>query len=96
MLSIVVVPDEAAAQAPKDFCIVERYWRESARAGRQAARISYIRHSLNGRFAACPQRADLPELRTLLDAATKEARDYYERLLVEDLNEKLDSTTRRP
>jgi hypothetical protein len=77
--------------APTDICIVEKYWLASARAGRQAARISYVRHVLKGRFAGCATRADDAELRSFLQSATSEARDYYERLLVEDLTERLES-----
>ncbi|MEO8751140.1 MAG: hypothetical protein ABI624_00520 [Casimicrobiaceae bacterium] len=80
--------------APKDLCITEHYWAASARAGRQAARISYVRHTLKGRFDKCPNRVSPEELRDFITIAGKSAHDYYERLLVEDLIERLDSTTR--
>jgi len=50
-------PDE-----PAKMCVVEDYWLRSARAGRQAARISYVRHVLNGRFDACRVHATPAEM----------------------------------
>jgi hypothetical protein len=82
--------------APADMCVAERYWLASARAGRQAARISYVRHTLKGRFDGCPNRASRQELGELLATASVQAKDYYERLLVEDLQEKFESTGPRP
>lgn len=78
-------------KAPTDICITERYWLSSARAGRQAARISYVRHVLKGRFDKCKVQASPQEMRNFLSSAAAEARDYYERLLVEDLSERFDS-----
>jgi hypothetical protein len=75
--------------APRDMCLVEQYWLKSARAGRQAARISYVRHVLKGRFDGCRIQASKEEMSRLLSSAAADARDYYERLLIEDLNEKL-------
>jgi hypothetical protein len=72
--------------APRDMCLVEQYWLKSARAGRQAARISYVRHALKGRFEGCRIRASKEEMSRLLSSAASDARDYYERLLIEDLN----------
>lgn len=85
-------------KAPSDICITERYWLLSARAGRQAARISYVRHVLKGRFSTCRVQASPQEMRGLLASAAAEAHDYYERLLVEDLIERFDSVglTSRP
>jgi hypothetical protein len=75
--------------APRDMCLVEQYWLKSARAGRQAARISYVRHALKGRFDGCRIQASKEEMSSLLSSAATDARDYYERLLIEDLTEKL-------
>lgn len=75
--------------APADMCLVEEYWLRSARAGRQAARVSYVRHVLKNRFEGCRIQASREEMAGFLDAAAREARDYYERLLVEDLTERL-------
>ena len=57
----------------------------SARAGRQAARVSYVRHVLNGRFDACQVRATPAELMGFLDAAVTDSGGYYDRLLLKDL-----------
>jgi hypothetical protein len=78
--------------APTDMCLVEQYWLKSARAGRQAARVSYVRHTLRGRFAGCRVQASRDEMAALLSSAAAEARDYYERLLIEDLTQQLASS----
>lgn len=75
--------------APADMCIVEDYWLRSARAGRQAARVSYVRHVLNGRFDACRIRATSAEMKGFLDAALADSSDYYDRLLLADLGARL-------
>jgi hypothetical protein len=71
--------------APADACAVEDYWLRSARAGRQAARVSYVRHALNGRFDACRVGAAPAEMKAFLDAALADSGDYYDRLLIADL-----------
>lgn len=81
--------DRGRPDVPKDTCIVEQYWLKSARAGRQAARVSYVRHALRGRFDACGVQAAPAELQQFLDVALKDAGDYYERLLIEDLSGEL-------
>lgn len=75
--------------APKDPCLVEHYWLKAARAGRQAARVSYVRHMLKGRFEGCALGATNEEMTGLLATATREAKDYYEKLLIEDLTGQL-------
>jgi hypothetical protein len=75
--------------APTDICLVEQYWLKSAQAGRQAARLSYVRHVLKGKFAGCRVQATKAEMQSLLDAAAKDQPGYYERLLIEDLSEQL-------
>lgn len=80
--------------APKDICLTERYWLEAARAGRQAARVGYVRHTLRGRFEGCRLGARAGELAELMAAAGEAADDYYERLLVEDLSREVASADR--
>lgn len=75
--------------APTDICLVEQYWLKSAQAGRQAARLSYVRHVVKGKFAGCKVQASKPEMQALLDTAAKDSPGYYERLLIEDLTEQL-------
>lgn len=77
--------------APSDICVTERYWLLSARSGRQAARVSYVRHYLNGRFAGCEIQAARAEMRQFLDEAARAAGNYYEGMLIEDLAARLDS-----
>lgn len=81
--------DNKRPDAPTDICIAERYWLKSARAGRQAARVSYVRHVVKDKFAACTLGASPGELKQFLDAAAAESDNYYQRLLIEDLNEQL-------
>ena len=81
--------------APADICVAERYWLLSARNGRQAARVSYVRHFLNGRFDACEPQADLAEMRRFLDEAAAAASNYYEGMLIEDLGARLGSVQQR-
>ena len=71
--------------APTDPCLAESYWRKSAAGGRQAARVQYLRFTLQGKFAACRDVAGEEEQLGMLEAAASAARDFYETLLVEDI-----------
>jgi hypothetical protein len=82
--------------APSDMCLVEQYWLKSARAGRQAARVSYVHHALRGRFNGCRIQASQDEMTDLLARAQADAGNYYERLLIEDLTEQLAARGRAP
>lgn len=75
--------------APTDICIAERYWRKAASAGRQAARVQYVRYALKGQFARCSGAADDAELQTFVDAAGKDSKSLFETLFVEDFREAL-------
>lgn len=77
--------------APTDICVTEQYWLLSARNGRQAARVSYVRHFLNGRFDGCKVQADAAEMKRFLDEAAAAAGNYYEGMLIEDLAARLGS-----
>jgi TPR repeat protein len=77
--------------APSDICVAEPYWLQSARAGRQAARISYVRHVVKGRFNACPIGASPAEMRDFLRQAASAAEGYSEKLLIDDLTEALEA-----
>lgn len=81
--------DRHRADAPTDICIAEQYWLKSARAGRQAARVIYVHHVLNGRFDPCRIQASPADLSQLLDAAAANAGEFYERLLIGDLKAQL-------
>jgi TPR repeat protein len=77
--------------APADICVAEHYWLMSARNGRQAARVSYVRHFLNGRFDSCKVQADQAEMKRFLDEAAAASSNYYEGMLIEDLGTRLGS-----
>lgn len=86
--------DRNRADAPRDACLVEEYWLKSAKLGRQAARLSYVKHALDGKFESCSHRSTPADLRNLLDAATGEASGFYERLLIDDLADRLAARSR--
>lgn len=75
--------------APTDMCLVEQYWLKSAKAGRQAARLSYVNYAVRGKFAGCKIQLSKDEMKALLDVAAKEHPGYYERLLLEEMYEAL-------
>lgn len=75
--------------APTDLCVAEQYWRKAATAGRQAARIQYVRYTLKGHFARCSDAATDSELRAFVDAAGKDSKSLFETLFVEDFREAL-------
>lgn len=75
--------------APADPCVTEQYWLLSARAGRQAARVSYVHHLLEGRFDACRIGASPQEMHGFLEAAKKDSGSYFERMLIGDLGARL-------
>ena len=71
----------------KDPCKVEDLWVKSARQGRFAAQTTYPHHVVRGMFKGCRQQADNAEVQVFLDAAKKQAGDYYQKLLVSMLME---------
>ncbi len=77
--------------APTDICLAEQYWRQAATAGRQAARVQYLRFTLQQRFAGCANVASDAELRLFVDGIAKDSKGVYENLFVEDFNEGLKS-----
>lgn len=85
--------DRGRPDAPTDICVAEDYWLRAARAGRQAARVIYVRSVFRGRFATCPVQASATEIGQLLEAAAADARDFYERLLIDELRDRLAERT---
>lgn len=73
---------------PRDVCLAGEYWLKAAHAGRQAARVQYAHEYLDGGFASCQKTASIDEVRSVLTVAAAEARDYYERMLVGDLQKR--------
>lgn len=75
--------------APTDPCVAESYWRKSATAGRQAARMNYVRYALKGAFKSCPEAAGTDEMAQLIKAGRSQADEYYQRVLFEELDDRL-------
>lgn len=71
--------------APKDLCLAEQYWAKSAVAGRQAARVNYVRERLAGRFDGCANMPSKASLQGLMTSAEKDSTNYYEGLFIKDL-----------
>lgn len=76
--------------APTDLCLAERYWREAAAGGRQAARVQYLRVTLQNKFSACDDAMSDAALEATYQTAAAEAKDFYERLVLEDIRTGLD------
>jgi len=85
--------DRQRPDAPTDICVAEDYWLKAARNGRQAARVIYVQQVFRGRFDSCHVQASATEIGQLLDAAAGEARDFYERLLIDELRDRLAERT---
>lgn len=73
-----------------DMCEAELWWAKSAKAGRLAAQVSYVRHTTKGLFDGCTRHATLDEMTAFLDNVRNNGGgDYYLRLLIVDLTEDL-------
>ncbi len=81
--------DRQRPGAPTDICLAEDYWLKAARNGRQAARVIYVQQVFRGRFDGCRVQASTTEIEQLLDAAAGEAGDFYERILIDELRDRL-------
>jgi len=81
--------DRARPDAPRDICLAEPYWLKSARQGRQAARVTYVHHAVRGQFEGCQVQASAAEMKEFLAAAKKESENYYEGVLIDDLQRSL-------
>ncbi len=75
--------------APTDICEAERWWALSARAGRQAARVSYVRHVTKELFDGCTLHASVESMENFLAQARERGGNYYFELLLADLTEDL-------
>lgn len=74
---------------PRDACLAGEYWLKAARAGRQAARVQYAHEFLDGKFTSCQGSASIEEVRSLMAVAAGEAHDFYERMLIGDLQKRV-------
>jgi len=76
--------------ASEDVCDAEMWWAKSAKAGRLAAQVSYVRHVTKGLFDGCSLKASKEEMSSFLDnVRATGGGDYYLRLLLADLTEDL-------
>ena len=75
-----------------DPCYGGELIRRSAEAGRFAGLVGFVHYALEGRFQDCPRypRVEPSELRAFLKRAEASADGYYQRLLVEALEGRLD------
>jgi TPR repeat protein len=75
---------------PADPCRALPLWSDAARRGHYAAQVSVARDWLRGRYDACPGRPAREEIAGFLATAAPQAKaDYYQGLLVADLQERL-------
>lgn len=73
-----------------DMCEAEQWWAKSAKAGRLAAQVSYVRHTTKGLFDGCTRHATVEDMAAFLDNVRETGGgDYYLRLLLADLTEDL-------
>jgi hypothetical protein len=75
---------------PQDTCAGAELIRRSAHQGRLAGQLGFVHYVVTGRFDACPVKKDVAELRGFLEAAkTQVGGEYYQSLLVEQLERQL-------
>ena len=79
--------------APTNVCEAEHWWALSAKAGRAAAEVAYVRHATKGLFADCTVGATADDMLVFLDSAAEKDSNYYLKLLIEDLREDLANDT---
>ena len=86
------IHSEGLNDLPKNVCIAEPLWRDAAGRGHFAARVSYARLWIRGRWNNCPTGAtDRGAIERFLESARKDTSDYYQGLLIDDLRERLAS-----
>lgn len=87
---------ELGAVLPQDYCEGAKYHLAAARWGRYASLISYSRFALKGKYDKCTERVDWKEVAGFLDLAKGSAQyDWYDGLLIEDLEEQLAARSKR-
>jgi TPR repeat protein len=75
---------------PADPCKTQKLWSKAADAGLYSALVSYPRDVMKGLYADCKVKFDKAQIKTYLDKANAIAGNqggYYERLLMEDLQD---------
>ena len=87
---------ELGALLPKDHCKGAHHHLIAARWGRYASLISYSRFALKGYYGACAEKVDWKEVGEFLDLARGAAQyDWYDGLLIDDLEEMLAKKTKK-
>ena len=70
-------------------------WRDAAERGLSASQVSVVRDYLRGKYGKCGVKFDRAKLNGFLTAANQKAATYYERILIEYLQEQLASDKHR-
>lgn len=65
-----------------DACRALALWQDAAARGHFAARVALSRDYLRGAYDRCEDRPSKEQVTGFLESAGKEARDYYQRLLI--------------
>jgi hypothetical protein len=77
-------------EASDDMCDAEFWWAKSAKAGRRAAQVSYVRHLTKGLFDGCTFHTNEDDMEAFLqNVRSAGGGGYYLRLLIADLTEDL-------
>jgi hypothetical protein len=74
---------------PKDVCGGAELVRRAGLAGRIAGQVGFPHWVLNGTFKGCAVRQDKAEMAAMLAAAKPQAKDFYQRMLIENLETRL-------
>jgi tetratricopeptide (TPR) repeat protein len=81
---------------PQDTCAAAELIRRSAHQGRLAGQLGFVHYVVTGRFDACPVKKDVAEMQGFLAAAKQRiGGDYYQSLLVEQLERQLQARAPR-
>lgn len=78
-----------------DYCQALPLWQDAAEHGHYASQVSVVRDYLRGKYGKCGVKFDLAKLRGYLAAANEQAKTYYERILIEYLQEQFADAKRR-
>ncbi len=72
-----------------NYCQALPLWQAAAERGHYAAQVSVVRDYLRGKYSKCGVKFDRAKLDGYLTAANQKAVTYYERILIEYLQEQL-------
>jgi TPR repeat protein len=82
--------DGIKGESAPDPCLALPLWRDAAERGHYAARLSLAHEWLRGRYRSCSGAPDHAVIESMLRAAAPAAEsDYYQRMLVNELSERL-------